>query len=200
MNPSLPVREPRETMPSDSERTRPDAAPKGSAATQMRRAAPRLGALALGLAVSAAVALAPGAARADLRLCNKTPGGIGVAIGYKTQKDWMTEGWWNVAAGTCSVIIEGPLNARFYYIYAVDNNNGGEWGGNAYLCTREKEFTIEGMEDCVRRGYERTGFFEIDTGEQRNWTVQLTDRPTAHKESPAGAAPGGPSASGANPQ
>jgi uncharacterized membrane protein len=36
-------------------------------------------------------------------------------------------------------------------------------------------FTIQGIEDCVARGYERTGFFEIDTGEQKNWTVQLTE-------------------------
>ncbi|SHO66017.1 Uncharacterized membrane protein [Pseudoxanthobacter soli DSM 19599] len=116
-------------------------------------------------------------ARADLRLCNKTSGGIGVAIGYKTPKTWITEGWWNIDAGACSLVIEGPLNARYYYVYAVDNANGGEWGGQAFMCTREKEFTIEGIGDCVRRGFERTGFFEIDTGEQRNWTIQLTDKP-----------------------
>ncbi len=39
----------------------------------------------------------------------------------------------------------------------------------------KKKFTIRGIEDCVARGYERTGFFEIDTGEQSSWTVQLTE-------------------------
>ena len=29
--------------------------------------------------------------------------------------------------------------------------------------------------DCLARGYDRTGFFEVDTGEQRAWTVQLTE-------------------------
>jgi hypothetical protein len=43
------------------------------------------------------------------------------------------------------------------------------------MCTRDKEFTIRGIEDCLARGYDRTGFFEVDTGEQRAWTVQLTD-------------------------
>jgi hypothetical protein len=43
------------------------------------------------------------------------------------------------------------------------------------MCTREKEFTIRGTEDCLARGYDRTGFFEVDTGEQPSWTVQLTD-------------------------
>ena len=43
------------------------------------------------------------------------------------------------------------------------------------MCTRDKEFTIRGIEDCLARGYDRTGFFEVDTGEQRVWTVQLTE-------------------------
>ena len=43
------------------------------------------------------------------------------------------------------------------------------------MCTRDKEFTIRGIEDCLARGYDRTGFFEVDTTEQRSWTVQLTE-------------------------
>ncbi len=43
------------------------------------------------------------------------------------------------------------------------------------MCTRDKEFTIVGIGDCLARGYDRTGFFEVDTGEQRAWTVQLTE-------------------------
>ena len=47
--------------------------------------------------------------------------------------------------------------------------------GQAFMCTRDKEFTIRGITDCLARGYDRTGFFEVDTGEQRAWTVQLTE-------------------------
>ena len=113
-------------------------------------------------------------ARADLRLCNQTANRIGVAIGYKDQQTWTTEGWWNVAGNACETILAGPLQSRFYYVYAVDYDQGGEWGGRAVMCTRDKMFTIQGIEDCVARGFSRTGFFEIDTGEQKNWTIQLT--------------------------
>jgi uncharacterized membrane protein len=65
--------------------------------------------------------------------------------------------------------------SRYYYLYAIDYDRGGEWSGPYYLCTQEKTFTIKGVEDCIKRGYERTGFFEINTGDQRNWTVQLTE-------------------------
>ena len=43
------------------------------------------------------------------------------------------------------------------------------------MCTRDREFTIRGVEDCLARGFDRSGFFEVDTGEQKSWTIQLTD-------------------------
>jgi uncharacterized membrane protein len=116
-----------------------------------------------------------GPASADFRLCNNTGSRVGVAVGYKDADGWTTEGWWNLSARTCETLLRGGLVARFYYIYAVDYDRGGEWSGRAYMCTRDKEFTIRGIDDCLARGFERAGFFEVDTGEQRSWTVQLTD-------------------------
>ena len=43
------------------------------------------------------------------------------------------------------------------------------------MCTDDKAFTIRDTKECVKRGYKRTGFFEVDTGEERDWTVRLTD-------------------------
>jgi len=114
-------------------------------------------------------------ASADFRICNNTGSRVGVAIGYKNAAGWTTEGWWNVSARNCETLLRGGLVARYYYIYAVDYDRGGEWSGHAYMCSREKEFTIRGTDNCLARGYDRTGFFEVDTGEQRSWTVQLTD-------------------------
>jgi uncharacterized membrane protein len=117
----------------------------------------------------------PGHAKADFRLCNNTGSRVGIALGYKDQDGWTTEGWWNLSARTCETLVKGALVARYYYVYAVDYDRGGEWSGKAFMCTRDKEFTIRGIEDCLARGYDRTGFFEVDTTEQRSWTVQLTE-------------------------
>jgi uncharacterized membrane protein len=114
-------------------------------------------------------------ALADFRLCNNTGSRVGVALGYKDAEGWTTEGWWNISARSCETLLRGALVARYYYIYAVDYDRGGEWSGHAYMCSREKEFTIRGTENCLARGYDRTGFFEVDTSEQRSWTVQLTE-------------------------
>jgi uncharacterized membrane protein len=133
--------------------------------------APR--ALALAGAVLACVAATP--AWADFRLCNNTSSRVGIALGYKDNDGWATEGWWNVAPRSCETLLKGTLVARYYYIYAIDYDRGGEWAGHAFMCTRDKEFTIRGTEDCLARGHDRTGFFEVDTSEQRSWTVQLTE-------------------------
>jgi uncharacterized membrane protein len=114
-------------------------------------------------------------AAADFRLCNNTSSRVGIALGYKDAEGWTTEGWWNVSSRSCETLLKGSLVARFYYIYALDYDRGGEWSGQAFMCSRDKEFTIKGTENCLARGFDRTGFFEVDTGEQRAWTVQLTD-------------------------
>jgi uncharacterized membrane protein len=141
----------------------------------LHRVPRRLHATALAGTVLAGVALASDAALADFRLCNNTGSRVGIAIGFKDKDSWTTEGWWNLSARTCETLLRGPLVARFYYIYAVDYDRGGEWAGQAFMCTREKEFTIRSTDDCLARGFDRTGFFEVDTGEQPSWTVQLTD-------------------------
>lgn len=137
---------------------------------------PRTGrALAAGLLLALGLVLAPRPAAADLRLCNNTSSRVGISVGYKENEGWTTEGWWNLAARSCETLLRGTLVARFYYIYAIDYDHGGEWSGQAFMCTREKEFTIKGTSDCLARGFDRTGFFEVDTGEQPSWTVQLTE-------------------------
>jgi uncharacterized membrane protein len=128
-------------------------------------------------------------AAADFRLCNNTSSRVGIALGYKDAEGWTTEGWWNVSSRACETLLKGTLVARFYYIYALDYDRGGEWSGQAFMCSRDKEFTIKGTENCLARGFDRTGFFEVDTGEQRAWTVQLTE---SNEQPPAQRVPGIP--------
>lgn len=122
-----------------------------------------------------ALALSAAPALADLKLCNTTASRIGVAIGYQDTNGWATEGWWNIAAQTCETLYKGTLSSRFFYVHAVDYDRGGEWAGQSYMCTQDKTFTIRGVQDCQSRGFKRNGFFEVDTGESKDWTIRLTD-------------------------
>ncbi len=145
-----------------------------------------------GLLPAVALALAclwSSPAAADFRLCNNTSSRVGIALGYKDAEGWTTEGWWNVSSRSCETLLKGTLVARYYYIYALDYDRGGEWSGQAFMCSRDKEFTIKGTDNCLARGFDRTGFFEVDTGEQRAWTVQLTE---SSEQQPAQRVPGIP--------
>ena len=133
-----------------------------------------------GAALAMAALVVSGAARADLKLCNSTSSRIGVAVGYRDQTGWATEGWWNIASQTCETLLKGAVPSRFIYVHALDYDRGGEWTGKNFMCTAERSFAIRGVTDCPQRGYKRTGFFEVDTGESQEWTIRLTDPEQDH--------------------
>jgi uncharacterized membrane protein len=112
----------------------------------------------------------------SLRVCNETANPVSIALGYRAERGWQSEGWWVAGPNECKTVYSGDVAARrYYYIYAADDIGGGSWDGNVYMCTRDETFTIFGVEDCLARGYERTGFFEIDTHNRPSWMLQLTD-------------------------
>ncbi len=161
----------------------------GSAATAARH---RLAALPVALAFAWLFGLAAATpARADFRVCNATQNLVGVAIGYRAETGWITEGWWHVEGSSCKTLIEGPLSSRYYYLYAEDAERGGRWEGPINMCVAEREFKIAGVNDCFARGFQRAGFQEYDTGAQSSWMIQLTDRP-AQEDGPAVTSNGSP--------
>ena len=125
--------------------------------------------------VLTALSLSAAPAKADLRVCNQSANQVSIALGYRADKGWQSEGWWVAPAQKCAVVFQGDLNSRFFYLYVADDIGGGAWDGSVFMCTRDESFTIFGVEDCLARGYERTGFFEVDTQNRTDWTLQLTD-------------------------
>lgn len=121
-------------------------------------------------------------AQADFKMCNNTESRVGVALGYKDKDGWASEGWWTIEPQKCLTLLKGGLIAKYYYVFAVDYEKGGSWGGKAMLCTRDKVFTIRGTDNCVERGYQKTGFFEVDTGEETDWTVSLAGEKTTQAQ------------------
>ncbi len=156
--------------------------PRSKQGSRRRRASSRAGAR-LGLLTLAVLGGAAAPAFADLKLCNSTASRVGVSIGYQDATGWATEGWWNIASQTCETLLRGAVPSRFLYVHAVDYDRGGEWGGQNFMCTQDKSFAIRGVQECAKRGFKRTGFFEVDTGEAKEWTVRLTDSDDAGTKS-----------------
>ncbi len=119
---------------------------------------------------------------ADLRVCNKTSNPINIALGYRAERGWQSEGWWIATPNDCATVFNGDLKSRYFYLFAIDDIGGGAWDGKIFMCTRDETFTIFGIKDCLARGYERTGFFEVDTQNKADWTLELTEKITPDKQ------------------
>ncbi len=93
----------------------------------------------------------------------------------------------NVSSRSCETLLRGNLVARFYYIYALDYDRGGEWSGQAFMCCATG-IHHQGHRETAWRAVSTARLFRGRTAEQRSWTVQLTEA----NEQPSQRVPGIP--------
>ena len=114
-------------------------------------------------------------AHAAFNVCNKTGLSVRTAIARFDGTNWTSEGWWTIAPRACTSLLTGPLQGRFYYLYASDGA-AGTWEGKTHFCVApDKRFRSAGRGDCAKRGFDRRGFFEVDTGGAADWTQTLSN-------------------------
>ncbi|HKY19306.1 MAG TPA: DUF1036 domain-containing protein [Rhizomicrobium sp.] len=114
-------------------------------------------------------------AQAAFHVCNKSNLAIRIAIGRFDGTNWTSEGWWTIQPKACAPLLTGPLQGRFYYLYASDGA-AGTWEGKTHFCVApDKRFRSVGRSDCAKRGFDRRGFFEVDTGKKPDWTQSLSN-------------------------
>ena len=114
-------------------------------------------------------------AAASFAVCNKTPNPARVALGRFSGTEWMSEGWWTIAPRKCQTLLTTPLVSRYYYLYASDGGPGSWTGSRSFCVSSEERFEIVGRAGCARRGYDRKGFFQVDTGRKLDYTQWLSD-------------------------
>jgi uncharacterized membrane protein len=135
----------------------------------MRRAPLLLTGLVLALTAGGATS-----AFATFNICNKSNLAVHAALGRFDGTNWTSQGWWTIQPKKCAEILTGPLDARYYYLYATDGG-AGTWEGHTHFCvTPSAKFLAPGRADCARRGFDRRGFFEVDTGGAPNWIQTLS--------------------------
>jgi len=115
------------------------------------------------------------AAKADFTVCNKASVTVRIALGLYNGTNWESRGWWTILSRKCATLLTGRLNARYYYLHGTDGESG-TWSGGTYFCTlAEPKFEITGRGDCAARGFDRKGFFAVDTGNSPNWKQSLSN-------------------------
>ena len=129
--------------------------------------------LILAVTLGALVGIAP--ANAAFHICNKSDLAARVALGRFDGTNWTSEGWWTIQPKTCAGILTGPLQGRYYYLYATDGA-AGTWEGKTHFCVAPNaRFRAVGRANCAGRGFDRRGFFEVDTGKKPDWTQSLSN-------------------------
>ncbi|MCA1994387.1 MAG: DUF1036 domain-containing protein [Coleofasciculus sp. S288] len=129
-----------------------------------------------------------------LKVCNRTPEEIYVAIGYKMNQaidccgqsqdsevvckkaclfSWISQGWWNINPGECANVLNRNLQYNtVYYYYAHTEGRQREWRGDTPFCTSSSAFQYfhgEGF-NCSDT---LEDFREVRTRGSRNYTLNL---------------------------
>src|ERR1700743_24239 len=93
-------------------------------------------------------------AHASFNVCNKASLKARVAIGRFDGTNWTSIGWGTIAPKACARVPTGPLDARYYYLYATDGA-AGTWEGRTHFCVApDAKFSIPGRADCSKRGFD----------------------------------------------
>jgi uncharacterized membrane protein len=93
-------------------------------------------------------------------ICNDTAKAVAAAIGQKLRNDWISHGWWKIAAGSCATVIDdlGGLDSVFVYVQKI--NGPALVAGTNKFCVADIEFDVQGRGRCGTRGLTETGFAE----------------------------------------
>ena len=125
--------------------------------------------------VLAAVMAVVAPAQAGFHVCNNSALPTKVAIAHFDGTRWGSAGWWEIAPAKCAELLQGKLDARYYYLYATDGATG-TWDGSKMFCVgTTSKFAIVGRGSCETQGFDHRGFFEVDTGKSFDWTQMLSD-------------------------
>src|SRR5579872_7043474 len=127
--------------------------------------------------------LLPGAARADLRLCNRTSYILYAATSQLQAGARQNQGWSRVTPGDCETAIKGPISAPGLQVYArsalAHSGPQRAWGGNVAACVRDGNFTLRQSApppNCAAGGYSAP-FAAIDTNGRGDFTMTFDEQP-----------------------
>ncbi len=126
------------------------------------------------LALTLCLLLTSGPAFAGLTFCNDTEVRATVAIGYRDNGAWVSEGWWGVEPFDCRTVISEDLTRKFYY-WRATNTHGAFRDDDYAFCTDSSAFTIVGDHDCEGRGYRKELFRGETLNGATDYYITLTE-------------------------
>jgi uncharacterized membrane protein len=102
---------------------------------------------------------------------------VNVAIVTNDGNSWIITGWYAVDPGQRVCVVSGDLTNQYYYYYAFNADSRWE-GDNYYYVDPQHAFSYDTQDSAAvsnaeQQGYERRGFYQIDTGNNTSYVMRL---------------------------
>ncbi|MEI9995895.1 MAG: DUF1036 domain-containing protein [Rhizomicrobium sp.] len=97
---------------------------------------------------------------AGYAICNDTAKSVAAALGQRARNDWISHGWWKIAAGSCAKVMDDLRGVDSVFLFVTRINGPALVTGPAKFCTADIEFDIQSRTRCKERGLADTGFLE----------------------------------------
>ncbi|HJW42716.1 MAG TPA: DUF1036 domain-containing protein [Rhizomicrobium sp.] len=97
---------------------------------------------------------------AGYAICNDTAKSVAAAIGQKLRSDWISHGWWKVAAGSCAKVMGDLTDEDSVFLFVQKIGGPPLVAGPNKFCVADIEFDIQGRGHCAQRGLNEFGFAE----------------------------------------
>ena len=106
-------------------------------------------------------------------ICNDGSSQIWAALGMKAGSDFISRGWWGIAAGACTVAINAALSHDAVYLFASKEGNNHLVTGPMTFCTSNTPFDIKGRDRCAARGLSTLGFVATNAKGASSFTAHV---------------------------
>ncbi|HXC54309.1 MAG TPA: DUF1036 domain-containing protein [Rhizomicrobium sp.] len=97
---------------------------------------------------------------AGYAICNDTAKSVAAALGQKARNDWISHGWWKIAAGSCAKVVDNLAGLDSIYVFVQKIGGPPLVSGPNKFCVADIEFDIQGRTRCAARGLNEAGFAE----------------------------------------
>ncbi|HXS07186.1 MAG TPA: DUF1036 domain-containing protein [Rhizomicrobium sp.] len=102
-----------------------------------------------------------GAPPEGLTVCNDTRSDAIAALGQSVGGDFISRGWWRMAAGACARAITTPLKDDAVWLAVQKPGGAALVTGPDQFCVAAQEFEIKARGNCPARGYTAAGFARV---------------------------------------
>jgi uncharacterized membrane protein len=96
-------------------------------------------------------------------VCNDGKMDLMAALAEQAGTDFVSRGWWRLAAGGCARMITSPLKSGAVWLLVQERSGAPLVSGADQFCTAAKAFEIKGRTGCSGRGFGQAGFLRMPT-------------------------------------